>query len=238
MHLRRIDIDVRKAPAPERYPFRLPVIRDTDRIELEAPVAFFIGENGSGKSTLLRAIARRCGIHIWKPEDWTRVDGNPYEDRLNEFIHVRWADAPVPGSYFEAEIARHFAEYLDEWAATDPGMLDYFGGASLLIQSHGQSLMSFFRSRYRFRGLYLLDEPESALSPKSLLEMVRLLRNESTKGHAQFIIATHSPILMACPGAVIYSFDHAPIRTVAYAETEHYRLYRAFMFDPGAFLKE
>lgn len=238
MHLTRIAIDVRRSPAPERYPFRLRVLRATGRIDLQSPVSFFVGENGSGKSTLLRAVARRCGIHIWKPDDWTRVDSNPYETRLHEFIAVQWCDGPVPGSYFDAEIARHFAEYLDEWAAADRGMLDYFGGRSLLTQSHGQSLMSFFRARYRYRGLYLLDEPETALSPKSLLKMVRLLQTASAKGHAQFIIATHSPILMACPGAVIYSFDHVPVRTVPYTDTEHYRLYRAFMDDPDSFLED
>lgn len=236
MHLHHIDIDVTRAPAPESYPFRLPVIRSTSRIQLTAPVSFFVGENGTGKSTLLRAVARRCRIHIWKPENWTRVEANPFEDRLHEFVEVGWTDGPVPGSYFDAEIARHFAEYLDEWAAADPGMLDYFGGESLLTRSHGESLMAFFRSRYRFRGLYLMDEPETALSPRSLLQLLGLLKAESEKGHAQFVVATHSPILMACPGAEIHSFDHVPVRTIPYEETDHYRLYREFFSDPEGFV--
>jgi len=115
-------------------------------------------------------------------------------------------------------------------------MLEYFGGKSLNALSHGQSLMSFFRARYQIRGLYLLDEPETALSPRSELEFVRLIREMGEMGHAQFIIATHSPILMACPGASIFTFDEVPLKTIEYEETEHYRVYKAFMADRSKFL--
>lgn len=90
-----------------------------------------------------------------------------------------------------------------------------------VTQSHGQSLMSFFTARYQIKGLYLLDEPETALSPKSQLQLVRLLMDTSQAGHAQFIVATHSPILLGCPEARIYSFDHTPVKQVLYEETEH-----------------
>jgi len=91
--------------------------------------------------------------------------------------------------------------------------------------------MSFFKSRYQLKGLYLLDEPETALSPRSQLEFLRMLMEAGDGNHAQFIIASHSPLLMACPAATIYSFDHANIKTVSYEETEHYQLYRSFMED-------
>ncbi|MGZ3524596.1 MAG: AAA family ATPase, partial [Thermodesulfobacteriota bacterium] len=104
-------------------------------------------------------------------------------------------------------------------------------------QSHGQSIMSFFRSRYKIKGLYLLDEPETALSPKSQIELLKLLQEMSALGHAQFIIATHSPILMACPGSVIYSFDASPVKTIHYEETEHYKIYKDFMESPDKCLK-
>ena len=115
-------------------------------------------------------------------------------------------------------------------------MLEYFGGKSLVQQSHGQSLMSFFKSRFKIKGLYLLDEPETALSPKSQLALLTLLKEMSRAGHAQFIIATHSPILLACPGSVIYSFDHIPIRQIAYEDTEYYRIYKSFMNDRAQYL--
>jgi predicted ATPase len=125
---------------------------------------------------------------------------------------------------------------LDEWACSDPALLEYYGGKSLTALSHGQSLMSYFRNRYQIRGLYLVDEPETALSPKTQIQFVRLLKEMADQGHAQFIVATHSPILLACPGATIYSFDEIPVRQVAYEETEHYRLYKDFMNDRDRYL--
>jgi predicted ATPase len=236
-HLTRVRLFPGRSPVDDVYPFDLKVLRETQAIEFVGPVTFFAGENGSGKSTLLRALAQHCGIHIWRDEMWTRAEHNPYEEKLSQFISVDWRQGPVPGAYFDAEIARRFAELLDEWAAADPGMFDYFGGRSLLTRSHGQSLMAYFRSRYTRRGLYLMDEPETALSPKSLLELLRLLRNEASRGEAQFVVASHSPILLACPGAVIYSFDEAPLRRVAYEDTSHYRIYRDFLKDRRRFLE-
>jgi len=98
--------------------------------------------------------------------------------------------------------------------------------------------MSFFKSRYKIKGLYLLDEPETALSPKSQVELLRLLQEMSALGHAQFIIATHSPILLACPGSVIYSFDHSPVKTIHYEDTEHYQIYKSFMESSTKYLSE
>jgi predicted ATPase len=194
-------------------------------------VTFFVGENGSGKSTLLEALARVCGIHIWRERERTRCTANPYEDKLYRCVSVEWTDGVVPGSFFGSAVFHDFARILDEWAAADPGQLAYFGGQSLLTQSHGQSIMSFFRARYAIKGLYLLDEPETALSPRTQIDLLRLLGDTASVGHAQFVIATHSPILLACPVATIYSFDRSPIRPVAYEQTDHYRLYRDFMAD-------
>jgi predicted ATPase len=165
------------------------------------------------------------------------VDSNPYEEMLFLYIEVEWADSIIPGSFFSSQIFRNFAELVEMWEADNPGQIEYFGGKSLLTQSHGQSLMSFFRARYKIKGLYLLDEPETALSPKSQLELVKLLREMSALGHAQFIIATHSPILLACPGSVIYSFDHAPVKTIQYEDTEYYRIYKTFMENPSQYFK-
>jgi len=238
MHLNGVVLRSSDYPTKDHYPFNLPVLRQTERIPFTSAVTFFVGENGSGKSTLLQAISRACGIHIWQAQYVTRVRHNPYENRLSGCLGIERADGRVPGSFFGSDIFKNFARVLEGWAAADPGQLDYFGGRSLLTQSHGQSTMSFFRSRCRFKGLYLLDEPEVALSPRSQLELIDILMEAGAAGRAQFIIATHSPILLACPGAVIYSFDEIPIRPVPYEETEYFKIYKSFLEDRDRFLKK
>jgi predicted ATPase len=229
VHLRSVVFHPETFPAEGRYPFNLPVFHGTGRVDFGTPVTFFAGENGSGKSTLIEALAAACGIHIWREAERRRFEVNPHETSFHRHISVQWANGPVRGSFFGSSVFRDFAKALDEWAAVDPGTLEYFGGRSLVTQSHGQSIMSYFRSRYRIRGLYLLDEPETALSPKTQLALLDLLAGTSEAGHAQFIIASHSPILLACPNAVIYSFDRVPIGPVAYEDTEHFRIYRDFL---------
>jgi predicted ATPase len=215
----------------------MPVFQTTRFLEFLAPTTFFVGENGAGKSTLLKAIARRCGIHLWGEIERARFQHNPYEEELHRALEVEWTADPAPGSFFASQTFRNFAAMLDEWAVADPEQLRYFGGHSLMNLSHGQSLMSYFRSRYRIRGLYFLDEPETALSPKSQLELLSVLSEMSQAGHAQFIIASHSPMLLACPGADIYSFDTTPVSRIRYEDTEHYKVYSEFMKNRDEFMK-
>jgi predicted ATPase len=236
MHLKRIMLFPEKYPTLKKYPFSHPIFQETRSLDFTAMVTFFVGENGTGKSTLLRAVAHKCYIHIWKDTDRVHLDKNPYEEMLYRFMAVDWAEDVVHGSFFSSELFSHFAQNVDEWAETDPEMLKYFGGRSLVTQSHGQSLMSYFSARYRLKGLYLLDEPETALSPSSQLAFVKLLKETAEIGHAQFIIASHSPILLACPGATLYSFDEIPVTEIAYEDTEHYKVYKAFMENPGKYL--
>jgi predicted ATPase len=238
MHLRSVTFDPERYPVQDQYPFNLPAFRQTEQLTFANPVTLFVGENGTGKSTLLEALAHRCGIFIWRDSERRRFENNPYEDRLGDYISVQWVDARVPGSFFGSSVFQDFVRVLDEWAAAEPAQLKYFGGKSLATQSHGQSIMSFFKARYQIMGLYLLDEPETALSPKTQLDLLDLLTKMSRAGHAQFIVATHSPILLACPGATIFSFDHVPITPVDYEGTEHYRLYRDFMEDRRRYLSE
>jgi predicted ATPase len=237
LHLKEIRLLPEQYPTRDYYPFNIDVLQKTRGIQFPSPVTFFIGENGSGKTTLLEALARRCNIHIWSGIERTRSVINPYEETFFLYIEVKWADDIVPGSFFSSQIFRNFAQLVDEWEADNPGQIDYFGGKSLIAQSHGQSIMSFFKSRYKIKGLYLLDEPETALSPKSQLELLKLLQEMAALGHAQFIIATHSPILLACPGSVIYSFDQSPVKTIQYEDTEHYRIYKNFMVNPGKYFQ-
>lgn len=235
MHLNSVTLHPQRYPTQERYPFNLAQFHQTRHIGF-APITLFVGENGTGKSTLLEALTQKCGIHIWCEMERRRYEVNPYEAKFHEYISIEWADGPVPGSFFGSKTFDDFARILDEWAAADPGQLSHFGGQSLITQSHGQSLMSYFRARYKIKGLYFLDEPETALSPKSQLDLLQVLTAMSQAGHAQFIIATHSPILLACPGATIYSFDHVPVKTVRYQETTHYQLYKRFMQDSTQYL--
>jgi len=235
LHLQSFTVHSERFPDTDTYPFNLPVLQGTETLAFDSPVTFFVGENGTGKSTLLKAIAMRCGIHIWKGMDRTRYRHNPYEETLYRFLTVQWSNGGVPGAFYASELFRNFAQIVDEWASTDPGVLEYFGG-SLMNKSHGQSHMSFFDNRFRIEGLYMLDEPENALSPKSQIRLLKLLGRTGGEGRSQFIIATHSPLLLACPGATLYSFDDAPIRRTSYEETDHYRIYRDFLGNREKFL--
>ena len=238
MHLKQVHIVPDKFPAVEQYPFNLEIFKHPRKVDVHHPVTFFVGENGTGKSTLLQAVSQRCGIYIWRGERRARFQYNRHETQFYRGIEVAWAQNTVPGSFFASEIFNNFAQIVDEWATMDPGLLDYFGGKSLMIQSHGQSLMSFFRSRFKIKGLYLLDEPETALSPATQIDLLKLVAKMSRSGHAQFIIATHSPILLACPKATIYRFSAASLEPVGYEETEHFQVYKNFMRDPKRYLQD
>ena len=238
MHLKKVCIFPQKFPTHDRYPFNLKIFRQPQRIDVCCPVTFFVGENGTGKSTLLQAISHRCGIYIWRGQLRARFQYNPFETQFYKAVEVEWLQGIVPGSFFASEIFKNFAQILDEWATMDPGLLAYFGGKSLMVQSHGQSLMSFFKSRFKIKGIYLLDEPETALSPASLIDLVKLISQVSRAGHAQFIIATHSPILLACPEARIYNFSQSSLEQVDYEATEHFQVYRSFMLNPSKYLQD
>jgi predicted ATPase len=220
-------------PTHEAYPFNLRVVKETETLPFCAGVTFFAGENGSGKSTLLRALAHRCGIHIWEHAERTLARPNPFAERLYECIDVRWRNGTVPGSFFAAESFRNFAELFDAWAANDQGLLAYLGGAPLTEKSHGQCNMAFFESRFRVPGLYLLDEPESALSPRRQIELLLILGEAASRGDAQFVVATHSPILMSLAGSKILTFDACPVAEIAYQDTDSFRLHKKFFEGEG-----
>ena len=238
MHILSLHLLHDTFPARNSYPFNLEIFQKTEQIEFARPVTFFIGENGAGKSTLLRAIARSSSIHIWEEREGIKDCHNRYEDLLHQSMRIAWTDGKVPGSFFASEIFRHFAEILDQWGKADPDYLNYFGDGALILKSHGQSHMKFFETRFKRKGLYLLDEPENALSPRMQLELLRLLRQFSTRGDVQFIIATHSPIILAYPDAEIYSFDGPSIHKVTYEDTDYYRIYRDFLNNREKYLDE
>jgi predicted ATPase len=229
MHIRSIAINPDLFPDSGYYPFTVEVFKKKQELKFESPVTFFVGENGSGKSTLLRALALKCNIHIWEHSERTQVRYNPYANDLYKYIDISFADGQLTGSFFGSEIFRHFAEQLDEWAKMDPGVLRYFGGESLTTKSHGQCNMAFFESRFTKDGLYLLDEPESALSPRSQIEFMRVIEESVKKANTQFIIATHSPLLLSMNGTTLFNFDSAPIRPHLYEDTDYYKVYKEFL---------
>ncbi len=237
MHLVKVTIDSHSFPTSRCYPFNIPILRATSELTLNRPVTFFVGENGSGKSTLLEAITKKCGVHIWHKPKRHLAHRNPYETRLADYVTVTWANGHVPGSLFRAETFHDFADFLDDVALCDPGRLKYHGGHILNTLSHGEAILSYFGGRYHIKGLYFLDEPEAALSPASQVKFLNLLQRLEAEGHAQFIIATHSPILLAHPGADIFSFDSSRIHKVSYENTAHYRLYKQFFTDRSVFLR-
>jgi predicted ATPase len=236
MHLVKVKINSTDYPTHRFYPFNVPVLKDATELMFRSPIVFFVGENGSGKSTLLEAITKKCGVHIWHKPKRHMAHYNPYETKLSDYITVTWANGGVPGSLFRAETFRDFADFLDDVALCDPGRLKYHGGRILNTLSHGEGILSYFSTRYHIKGIYFLDEPEAALSPSSQVKFLKVLQKVEAAGHAQFIIATHSPILLAYPGAQIFNFDGAHIEEVAYEDTAHYKLYKQFFADPDAFL--
>jgi predicted ATPase len=236
MHLVKVKICGDCYPTDRCYPFNVPALRHTTELSFTTPITFFVGENGSGKSTLLEAITKKCGIHMWDKPKRHVAHNNPYETRLSDYIEVTWNNGCVPGSLFRAETFRDLADFLDDVALCDPGRLYYHGGRILNVLSHGEGILTYLSGRYHLRGLYLLDEPEAALSPSSQIRLLKFLQRFEDRGRAQFIIATHSPILLAYPHAQIFSFDSPRIELIGYEDTWHYRLYKRFFQDPGAFL--
>ncbi len=228
MHVNKLVINQDQFPTQEDYPFNLSILQKTKALDLTTPVTVFTGENGTGKSTLLKAMCVRCNIHIWEGINRVKYEQNRFEDKLQHALDINWVNGTAPGSFFSPELFRNFSQLVDEWAVNSPGILELYGGESLLTQSHGQSTMAYFRSMYNRKGLYFLDEPEAALSPKTQLDLLELLNEKSSKEDAQFIISTHSPILMSCEQAELYSFDNHCIERIDFKDTSHYKVYNQF----------
>lgn len=230
--LREIKLLREEFPRATEYPFGLPSLQGIETIELQSPVTFFVGENGSGKSTLLEAIAYQCGFHTAGGSRHNFYEVEKSESSLGDYIRLSWMPKLTNGFFLRAESFYQFASHIDDTL----GFKNY-GGRSLHAQSHGESFFSVFANRFSGRGIYLLDEPEAALSPMRQLAFLYVIKDLIAEG-AQFLIATHSPILMGLPGAAIVNFDSTPLAEIRYEETEHYQLTRRFLENPAKFLME
>ena len=224
-----------KLPRRDRFPFNFSWIEELD-LQFPNAVTFFVGENGSGKSTLLEAIAGLCGFPVWGGgrNDLTDQFGPEKESELAQAMYPHFRKRPRDGYFFRAEYYAQFASLLDARKRDvdfkgDPYMR--YGGKSLHTQSHGESFLQLMDNRLT-NGLFLLDEPESALSPQRQLVLMALMLDRLKKGKSQFIIATHSPILMTFPGATVINFDSPTLETIDYRGSNHFLLTQGILDHP------
>lgn len=265
VHLRAVRMRHPAGAEAESFPFTVPALRELDTFELTSPVTFFVGENGSGKSTLLEGIAAAAGSFAVGREEIARDGTLAAQRSLGRRLKLTWSRRTHRGFFLRAEDFFGFARRLSEMRAEMVRRLDEVEtefadasdyakglaagparaslaemerryGVDLDARSHGESFLRLFQTRFVPGGLYLLDEPEAPLSPQNQLTLIALLK-EMVAREAQFIIATHSPILLAFPEAAILSFDSAPPDFVAYDELDHVQITRAFLNAPEQFLR-
>ncbi len=222
---------------PNEFPFNLPIFAGGVDLDFKTNVTFFVGENGSGKSTLLEAIAGKCEFNLSGGNRNNRYEFKETESELVRFLMMRWMPKVTTGFFMRAESFFNFASHIDEMALEfGEDVYKGYGGRSLHRQSHGESFLSLFTHRFE-QGIYLLDEPEAALSPQKQLAFLSIIRELDTSGEAQLIIATHSPILLSYPGATIYSFDNDQIAPIQYEDTEPYKLTKDFLNSPERYFR-
>lgn len=224
LFLREIIFRKESVPSAPEYPFTLPVLKTLKTLKFKSAITYLIGENGSGKSTLIEAIACSLGINPEGGNKNTRFATRETHSRLGEYLTcVKGVHSPKETFFLRAESFYNLASYVDSVGAAFS-----YGGNSLHSQSHGEAFMSVLQNKLTGHGLYLLDEPEAALSPVRQLTALSLINRMVSQG-AQFIIATHSPILMALPDADIRLLTDKGLSGIKYKETEHYKVTRDFL---------
>ncbi|MFT5304442.1 MAG: putative ATPase [Mariniblastus sp.] len=220
---------------PNKFPFNLPWLEDFE-LEFPSPVTFLVGENGSGKSTLIESIAALCGFPVsgGGRQEAANTFGPELESELAQELAPVFIKRPQDGYFFRAEFYAQFASLLDQRAA-DPDFIgdpyESYGGRSLHTRSHGESFLELMQNRLG-DGLFLMDEPESALSPQRQLTLLAMIADRVANGKSQFIIATHSPILLTYPGATILSFDESPLAPIELEDTSHFQITKGILGRP------
>ncbi len=228
------------------YPFSLEIIRNLKEIAFPTQVTFFVGENGTGKSTILEAIATRAGFG--REGGSRNINFNTADamygnqtDAFSSCMTLSWRKKPIDGYFFRAESFFNLANHID-YIAKEGGQGKFityasYGGKSLHKQSHGESFLAFFKNRLGGGGFYIFDEPEAALSPQRQLALMRVIHDLCKNPESQFVIATHSPILLAYPNSTIYSCDGKKLEPIEYKDTKHYEITKGFLDKPEQYLK-
>ncbi|QUJ66296.1 AAA family ATPase [Photobacterium sp. GJ3] len=238
-YLREVSLKRDQIDSFSTYPFSIPAVKGLDQIDFSAEVTIFVGENGSGKSTLLEAIAVGMGFNAEGGSKNFHFSTRSTHSSLYKYLRFsksfrRYQD----GFFLRAEsfynVSTHIDE-LDEAPSFGPPIIDSYGGVSLHHQSHGESFLSLMVERFGGKGLYILDEPEAALSPMRQMSVLSRM-HQLVQDQSQFIIATHSPMLMAYPGALIYQIGSNGIHPIKYEDTEHYTITKAFLNHPQPML--
>jgi predicted ATPase len=237
-YLRRVWLDASRVTDRDAYPFCLPLFAKGEfELDLDHAITIIVGENGTGKSTLLEGIAALAGYDEagggkgYRPVDHARAV-EAMGGRLGQALRASWLPKITTGWFFRAESFFSVARYLDE-AALDA----HERPPDFLSHSHGEGFLRFFDERCRRQGIFIFDEPESALSPSRQIEFLKLLRRMDASGICQVIMATHAPILMAYPGARLLRLTKYGLEPVTLEQTDHFRLIREFCADPAAFVE-
>ncbi|MBL8956644.1 MAG: AAA family ATPase [Myxococcaceae bacterium] len=233
--LRSVKLLRDQIPDAAKYPFDIPALKSLDELELHPNVTFFIGENGSGKSTLIEALAVSMGFNAEGGGKNQFFSTRRSESELHKHLRVVKSALrrPRTGFFLRAESFYNLASDLER----DPQTLEAYGGRSFHDQSHGEGFIALVNHRFGANGLYILDEPEAALSPQRQLALLKSIDVLVRDGESQLIIATHSPIVLAYPQARIYALSASGIETVRYEETEHFALTRDFLNDRERYLR-
>lgn len=240
-YLRSMTLLREEVPSFQRYPFELPAVVSLDQLDFHPKVTYIVGENGMGKSTLLEAVAVALGFN---PEGGTlnfTFSTEATHSELYRYLRpIRGPQKPRDGFFFRAESYYNLAteiDALDREQSFGPPIIDSYGGTSLHRMSHGESFFATFMNRFGGNGLYIMDEPEAALSPFRQMAMLARI-HELVGKQSQFIISTHSPILMAYPDSIIYQLTPEGIRRVELEETDHFVIMKEFMNHRDKMLRE
>ena len=232
-YLRRIWLEPSRIDDRAAYPFCLPFLRDEFDLNFDRSITIIAGENGTGKSTLLEGIAVLAGYDEagggkgYRPVDHSNAI-EAMGGKLSSAFRASWLPKVTNGWFFRAESFFSVARYLDEVSSPY---------ADFLSHSHGEGFMRFFEERCQRQGIYIFDEPESALSPARQMEFLKLMRRMDQSGHCQIIMATHSPMLMAYPDARLLRLSKYGLEPVTVKETDHYKVMREFCADPAGFVE-